>query len=173
MHAQTYDWLKLQHNRASAYQTSKGINFDLTLAEYISLWSPYRLEKLERLILANEIKSYQKNKKYGWVLSWRAKKDRAAGTMNIETARILLRWQSEVVFRIQLGETQSAHARKKIGDARRGKPLSAQHRASISSARRGIQQSEEHKRRRIDAMRATKARKRAEQLAALGAQTYV
>lgn len=160
MHAQTYDWLRSQHSKAAVYQSANGINFDLTLEDYISLWSTYRLNKLEKLILTNRIKGFQKNPRHAWVLSWRSKRDRAAGTMNKVTARILQRWESEVVFRIQRGETQSASARRKIGDARRGKPLTAQHKAAIGNSRRGIQQTAEHKRKRIEAMRATKARKR-------------
>ena len=167
MHSQALARLRAQYDKRKNYQTGKGIVFDLSFEEYIALWSIHRLRKLERLVLSNEIKNYQKHLKYAWVLSWRSKSDKAAGVLNKDTAEILLRWQSEQRFYIQKGETQSTAARRKISDARRGKPLSAKHRRAIGDARLGVKQSEDHKLKRIEAMKATKARKRQEKLATI------
>ena len=167
MHSQTLRWLSEQYEKSKRYQTGKGIVFALSFDEYIALWSIPRLRKLEKLVLNNEIGNFQKNPKYAWVLSWRVKSDRAAGNLNGDTARILLRWESEQRFYIQKGETHSPAARQKISDARRGKPLSAKHRRAIGNARLGVKQSEEHKLKRIAAMKATKARKRRDKLAML------
>ena len=165
MHSQTLAWLQATYDKAEKYQTGNGVTFALSFSEYIALWSIHRLRYLEKLVLKNEIKNFQKNPKYAWVLSWRKKSDKAAGILNKDTARILLRWQSEQRFYIQKGETQSPAARRKISDARRGKPLSAKHRRAIGDARLGVKQSEAHKLKRIEAMKATKARKRQEKLA--------
>ncbi|TXN78996.1 hypothetical protein [Methylobacterium sp. WL8] len=169
MHSQTSAWLSAQYEKANKYQTANGISFELTFEDYISLWSIHRLRKLEELVLNNEIKNFQKNKLYAWVLSWRKKSDKAAGVLNRDTAQILLRWESEKLFYIQKGETQSPDARRKISLARRGKPLSAKHKRAIGDARLGVKQTEAHKRKRIEAMKATKARNKLEKLGTLRA----
>ena len=169
MHSQTLAWLSTQYEARKKYQIGNGVIFSLSFDDYITLWTIHRLRKLEKLVLNNEIKNYQKNLKYAWVLSWRRKSDKAAGILNKDTALILLRHQSERLFYIQKGETQSPAARRKISDARRGKPLSAKPKRAIGDARLGVKQTEAHKRKRIDAMKATKARNKLEKLGTLRA----
>jgi hypothetical protein len=162
MNSNIRTWLYTRYKRAEDYQTENGIHFDLTFEEYLSLWSPYRLLKLEEYLRNNEIDRRMRHPLYGWVLSWISKDARKTGVMNKDTARLLNRDDSEKRFFMQRGERHTEEAKAAIGAAHRGKSISQEHREKISAARKGTKQTEEHKRKRIEAARATRERKLAE-----------
>ena len=152
-------WLWGQYSRAKAYQTDQGITFNLTFLEYQALWKKDQLEKLIYWHKHNRLVSAMKHRDRGFVLSWRSKADRKAGVMDKTTARILTREKSRQRFYLQPGETHSEDAKKRIGDAQRGRKRSAEHKAAISRARKGTKQSQEHIDARVAATKATKQRK--------------
>jgi hypothetical protein len=161
MNSNTPAWLYTRYQRAENYQTKNGIHFDLTFEEYLSLWSPYRLLKLEEYLRNNEIDRRMRHPLYGWVLSWVSKEARKAGVMNKNTARLLNRADSERRFFMQRGERHTEEAKAAIGKAQRGKTITQEHRNAVSVARKGTKQSDEHKRKRSDAMKAYWAAKKA------------
>jgi hypothetical protein len=149
-------WMHGHYTRARDYQTSRGIEFKLTFLEYQSLWSPKKLEKLVYWHQSGRIAKAMKHPRHGYVLSWRAKADRASGILDITTARIITRAASEKRFFLQAGETHSEAAKIKIGDAQRGRIRSAAHKAAISKARAGTKQTPEQIAKRVAATKATK-----------------
>lgn len=153
------EWLVAQYARSQIYQKSRGVDFKLTFDQYVPLWSSHRLKKLRKLLGTGALARFQRNKSFGWVLSWSTKKARSTGVMDISNARILTRLESEKRFRIQAGEKQSEAAKLKIGAAHKGKVISAKHREAISRARRGRPQSSEQIAARVAATKNTKARK--------------
>jgi hypothetical protein len=150
-------WLNNRYSLSRNYQINQGTNFDLSFVEFISLWSKHRLRKLAELIQSEQIDNYQRNANYAWVLTWKKKAFKAAGTMNAQTACIALRKDSVKTFYIQKGEKQSASARKRIGDAQRGKKISDDHKAAISRDKKGKKQSPEHVAKRLASMARKKA----------------
>jgi hypothetical protein len=157
------DWLEQRFEKSKAYQTARGIRFELTFEEYIKLWSADKIRKLEKYAAAGDLDRRMRHPDKGWVLSWASKEARKAGVMNKDTARVLTRKTSEIRFFMQKGERHTEAAKKAIGDAHRGKKISEKHRNDISKARMGVKQSEEHRRKRSEAMRANWAARRAAQ----------
>lgn len=114
-------WLWGQYSRAKVYQTEKGITFNPTFLEYQGLWKKAQLEKLVYWHESDRLEKAMKHRDKGFVLSWRSKADRKAGVMDKTTARILTREKSRQRFYLQPGETHSEDAKKRIGDAQRGR----------------------------------------------------
>lgn len=148
------------YSRAEIYQTSAGIKFELTFLEYEALWSEDQRKKLIYWHESDRLAKAMAHPDKGYVLSWRSKADRTAGAMNATSARILTREHSRQRFNLQARETHTEAARKKIGDAQRGRTRSAEHRAAIRYARKGTKQSPEQIAQRVAATKATKERKR-------------
>jgi hypothetical protein len=161
----TLEWLEKQYNRCAIYQAGRNINFNLPFYDYVCLWKLRRLKEVAKLIENGRISRRMRHPEKGWVLSWTNKAARAGGEMNVTTACILQRETSKRRFYLQAGDKHTEAAKQRIGDAKRGKPISAKHKQAISKARTGVPQSEEHKRKRIEAMKATKARNRLAQVA--------
>nr|WP_083916184.1 hypothetical protein [Methylobacterium sp. B34] len=161
----TAAWLEAHYQGRKSYQTGRNIRFVLTFSQYVELWGMKRLKQVAKLIAAGRIARRMRHPEKGWVLSWISKKARKAGEMNFTTARILQRNSSKYRFYLKAGDTHNDEAKRRIGDAKRGKPLSKGHKEAIRDARLGVSQSEEHKAKRIAAIRATKQRKREERLA--------
>ena len=156
----TLAWLQRQYQRCATYQAGRNIRFNLPFYEYIYLWKLRRLKEVAKLIESGQISRRMRHPQKGWVLSWTNKAARACGEMNVTTACVLQRETSKRRFYLQAGDQHTEAAKQRIGDAKRGKPLSDRHKQAISKARTGVPQSEEHKRKRIEAMKATKARNR-------------
>jgi hypothetical protein len=161
----TLAWLEKHYLGRESYQTGRGIRFALTFSEYVDLWSIKNLKLASKLIATGKIGKRMRDPDKGWVLSWASKKARETGEMNSTTARILQRNSSKHRFYLQAGDTHTDDAKRRIGDAKRGKSLSKEHKQSIREARLGVPQSEEHKAKRIAAIRATKQQQREERLA--------
>ena len=161
MNSNTRAWLYTRYKRAENYQTNRGIQFVLSFEDYLSLWSPYRLLKLEEYLRNNEIDRRMRHPLYGWVLSWVSKEARKAGVMNKNAARLLNREDSERRFFMQRGERHTDEAKAAIGKAQQGKTITQEHRNAISAARKGTKQTAEHKCKRSDAMKAYWAAKKA------------
>jgi hypothetical protein len=156
------NWLEQRFEKSKAYQTARGIRFELTFEEYIKLWSADKIRKLEKYAATGDLDRRMRHPDKGWVLSWASKEARKAGVMNTDTARVLTRKTSEVRFFMQKGERHTQAAKDAIGKAHRNKTISQEHREKISGARKGTKQTEEHKRKRVEAARATRERKLAE-----------
>lgn len=153
-------WLWSHYSSAQSYQISKGIDFKLTFLEYQALWSERQLKKLVYWHKSRRLDSAMRHPDSGYVLSWRSKADRAAGVMDATTARILTREKSRERFYLQAGETHTEDAKKRIGDAQRGRKRSAKHKAAVSRSKKGVKQSQEQIDARVAATKATKERKR-------------
>jgi hypothetical protein len=156
-------WLKRRFENSKVYQAKRGIRFDLSFEDYLSLWSADKLRQLEKYAAKGNIDRRMGHKEKGWVLSWVSKEARKAGVLNKDTARVLTRKTSEMRFFMQKGERHTAAAKKAIGDAHRGKKISEEHRRAISASKKGVKQSEEHKRKRVDNARATRAAKKTQE----------
>ena len=156
----TLEWLERQYRGRASYHAGRNIKFNLPFHDYICLWKLRRLKEVAKLIENGEITRRMRHPQKGWVLSWTNKAARAGGEMNATTACIMQRETSKRRFYLQAGDQHTEAAKQRIGDAKRGKPLSDRHKQAISKARTGVPQSEEHKRKRIEAMKATKARNR-------------
>jgi hypothetical protein len=161
----TLAWLEKHYQGRESYQTGRGIRFALTFSEYVNLWGLAKLKQVTALIAAGKIDKRMRHPNKGWVLSWASKEAREAGEMNSNTARILQRNSSKHRFFLKPGDTHTDDAKRRIGDAKRGRPLSKEHKQAIRETRLGVQQSEEHKAKRIAAIKATKQRQREECLA--------
>ncbi|WP_342166992.1 hypothetical protein [Methylobacterium sp. SD21] len=154
--AATQQWLEKHYRGRMAYQVSRGKIFALSFADYVNLWGLRKLREVAKLIETGKLTRRMRHPDKGWVLSWISKEAREAGEMNATTARILQRNSSKLRFYLQAGDTHTDVAKRKIGDAKRGKALSDAHKQAIREARIGVKQSAEHKAKRIAAMRATK-----------------
>jgi hypothetical protein len=161
----TLAWLEQHYRGRADYHAKRNISFNLPFDEYIHLWKLRRLKEVAKLIENGRITRRMRHPQKGWVLSWTNKAARAGGEMNATTACIIQRETSKRRFYLQAGDKHTEAAKQRIGDAKRGKPISAKHKQAISKARTGVPQSEEHKRKRIEAMKATKARNRLAQVA--------
>lgn len=160
------DWLRGQYERSRNYQTARGIQFDLKLSEYINLWSPKRLRRLDELVHDGTIDAFQKHRQWAWVLTWRSKEDRLYGVMNAATAVIATRAESEKKFYLKKGEKHSEKTKKAIGAKHRGKKISKEHRKAIGDSKRGKQQTPEQIAKRVEASRQTRLNKQHAALAA-------
>lgn len=125
----------------------------------MDLWGLRKLKQVAKLIEEGKLTKRMRIDR-GWVLSWTSKEARETGVMNITTARILQRNSSKHRFYLKAGDTHTDTAKRKIGDAKRGKSLSEDHKQAIREARIGVAQSAGHKAKRIAAMKATKQRQR-------------
>lgn len=152
----TMEWLEVHYRGREKYQTGRGIQFALTFSEYVDLWGIKKLKQVTKLIDSGKIGSRMRHPEKGWVLSWISREAREMGEMNSATARILQRNSSKHRFYLKAGDTHTDDAKRRIGDAKRGKPLSSEHKQSIRASRLGVPQSAEHKAKRIAAIRATK-----------------
>ncbi|WP_342106140.1 hypothetical protein [Methylobacterium sp. SI9] len=158
--AATQQWLERKYRGHMAYQVGRGKVFALSFSDYVDLWGLRKLREVARLIETGKLTKRMRHPDRGWVLSWISKEAREAGEMNITTARILQRNSSKHRFYLQAGDTHTDAAKRKIGDAKRGKTLSETHKQAIREARIGVPQSAEHKAKRIAAIKATKQRQR-------------
>lgn len=156
----TLAWLEAHYQGREKYQTGRGIQFALTFSEYVNLWGIKKLKQVTKLIESGRIGNRMRHPEKGWVLSWISREAREAGEMNSATARILQRNSSKHRFYLKTGDKHTDDAKRRIGDAKRGKPLSDEHKQSIRESRLGVPQSEEHKAKRFAAIRATKQRQR-------------
>ncbi|WCS25643.1 hypothetical protein LOK46_02010 [Methylobacterium sp. NMS14P] len=156
--AATQEWLEKHYRGRMAYQTGRGKIFALSFSDYVDLWGLRKLKQVAKLIEDGKLTKRMRHPDRGWVLSWTSKEAREAGEMNITTARILQRNSSKHRFYLKAGDTHTDAAKRKIGDAKRGKSLSEDHKQAIREARIGVPQSAEHKAKRIAAIRATKQR---------------
>lgn len=109
------------------YQMEKSeITVQMTIDEYVSLWSPYRLMVLGQKIDSGKIKSYLRNRDYRPVCGWRSREDRASGVMTVHNARIMMAKEQLAMFQIKAGEKHTAQTREKMR-----KPKSNKHKRSM------------------------------------------
>ncbi len=154
------EWLEKHYRGRMAYQIGRGKIFALSFSDYVDLWGLRKLKQVAKLIEEGKLTKRMRHPDRGWVLSWTSKEARETGVMNITTARILQRNSSKHRFYLKAGDTHTDTAKRKIGDAKRGKSLSEDHKQAIREARIGVAQSADHKAKRIAAMKATKQRQR-------------
>ncbi len=81
-------WLEQRFEKSKAYQTARGIRFELTLEEYLNLWSADNIRKMEKYAAAGDLDQRMRHKEKGWVLSWASKEVRKARVMNKDTALV-------------------------------------------------------------------------------------
>ena len=128
------DW----YASSRAYQVEKlGHTFDLTLPQFHGLISANQRATIRRHLREGTIDGFMASN-FGYVLSWTSKAAGLGGVMNKTTAKVQPRDHSKKMFRIQKGEKQTARAKAKIGDAKRGKRQSEEHVQARAEAQRGV-----------------------------------
>lgn len=131
--------LKGRYEAAEKYQTSNGVQFQLSFEQFLTLWTPYRINKLGELLDSGRIKAYLRDRENRPVCSWKKTEDKDGGVMTVHNAQIMTAAQSVFKFGIKAGEK---HTPATIAKMR--KPKSKKHRNNMKG-----EKSQAHK----DAMR--------------------
>jgi hypothetical protein len=120
------------------YQRGKnGIQVKMTFNEYLSLWSDTRIKSMAVRIDRSEkaIRFYMTNATRP-VCSWVSKDAMVrGGVMTVEMAKIRSAEDSKRLFQFQAGDRHSEGSKKRIGDAKRGRPQTPEQVAKRTAAR--------------------------------------
>jgi hypothetical protein len=136
--------LKHQHAKAKRYQEKRGVRFDLTLDELLSKITVSRWRKMEAKMAKGEAEFLKfMAGGYGYVISWKNRKALRGKVMNIDTVAFINRDDSKLNSRFVAGDKHTEKAKKKQGDANRGKVASQETREKIRQSKLGKKQSEE------------------------------
>jgi hypothetical protein len=110
-----------RYEAARRYQTSKGVSFQITFDQYLTLFTQARrnilLAKLNKSGVEGAERFFRHTEK-GWVLSWISGKPAAA--MTVADVKIMTRNQSKKNSQFKPGDTHTEKAKQAIGAAKRG-----------------------------------------------------
>ena len=126
MREDVYAIIREQFEKAKRHQAKQGRTVDMTIEEYVTLWSPYRIKTLGEKIDARRIKGYLSHPDNKPVTGWRDREDKASGVMTVHNAKIMQAWESKIMFAIRAGEKHTTDTLQKMR-----KPKSSRHRQNM------------------------------------------
>lgn len=112
--------LKIQYHKAKKWQKSKNIQFELTLDDFIGLWSPYRLSVLENKLDQGleSINRYLTDANRP-VCGWRDREAKSSGVMTKNNALIDRADHQLAKFKLQRGEKHRPESIEKMRKPKR------------------------------------------------------
>lgn len=142
MREDVFEILSAMLESTKRYQLQKnGVVVQMTIEEYITLWSTYRINKLAEKIDNGKIKGYLRDPEFKPVCGWRTREDKASGVMTVNNARIMMAKEQLAMFQIKAGEKHTSQTlermRKPKSDKHKRnmrKPKSDAHRAKMAQA---------------------------------------
>lgn len=169
--------LVTRYNSGKRYQISKGIQFDLSFDEFLTLVGAGKRNTIRKHIKAETLDKFFRSHS-GYCLSWKDKASLKSRVMSVETAVYVTRRKSKRVNQFEAGDKHSEESKSKISKAKTGKPrskkaraairaglmgheVSAESREKMAAAKRGTTKSPEERARISATMKATKAVKKA------------
>lgn len=105
-----------QYAHCVNWQKKNGIQVEMTVDEFISLWSAARIRTLENKLAKSPrvLEAYLDNPHFKPVCSWRSREDRLTGVMTVENARIMRADDSRKLFQFKKGDTHSPKSIEKM-----------------------------------------------------------
>ena len=151
--------LKEQFERARVNKIKAGIQFDLTLPEFMALVSSSRRQKIMQKLNTGNFPEFMKSN-YGYVLTWKSRAALATGIFDKETACYVNRIDSrrnqhfakgdkhepetiEHLREINLGKVVSDVTKERMSEAHKGSECTDETKAKISATLKGKPKSPE------------------------------
>ncbi len=169
--------LSRKYEASKRYQKRNGVQFDLTLHEYIDLISRPQIQSMEKKLKKGTIKRFMKGD-FGYCLTWKDRPSKAAKIMNTETAVFVNRVTSKrnqqfvkgdkhsdaskaAISKAKTGQTHTEDTKAKISASKTGQTHSDETRAKQSAAKTGRKLSDEQKAAIAEGQRARHAARKA------------
>ena len=142
-------YLKSWHRTSTNKKREQGLDVNLTFGEFVALFTPNQILRLEWEIAKNSLRVLQNaTSEEALVLTWRNYSALKSKRFDRETAYICPRSLSENICQMKAGDIHTDEARQKMSAASKGKPKSEAHKAATSAACKGVKKqpwSEERK----------------------------
>lgn len=141
MKPETREHLIKCYHKSRAYQEKNGVQFELTVEEYLRLWPSKMIQKIEYYTEKGIQSRFWNDDDMRPVLTWK-KTYRERLVMNVETARIVRADTSRMDGRLQPGEKHKPESIQKISDSMKGHLVTDETRGKISEKLTGTTNSE-------------------------------
>lgn len=123
-----------RYNAARHNQTRNGVTFQLTADEFIALWNPYRINKIEGFLDAENhqaLNRWFRHKEHGPVCTWVSREELKSGVMHAGNAQVTTRKNSLRVCGLKRGDKHTPETIKKMTKCKAQK-----HRDAMSASAR-------------------------------------
>lgn len=134
--------LERKYEAAKRYQKKQGVQFDLTLNEYIDLIQRPQIQSMEKKLKKGTLKRFMKSD-FGYCLTWKDRPSRATKIMNAETAVFVNRQKSKRNQQFVKGDTHTQESKDAISKGKTGQKQSEETKAKISASKTGTKASDE------------------------------
>lgn len=132
-------FLRSWHETSAETQRKNGKEFNLSFEEFLSLWSPQQLRRMQKWSDDNNLylKLSAENED-AYVLTWTSYRESQGPVMHVGNAQILKRKDSLKVCRVAKGDTLPEKTRSKISRTLTGMVKEEDHKRKISVAMQGV-----------------------------------
>jgi hypothetical protein len=139
-------FLSGRHAISKRYQEGRGVDFQITVSEFVALFNTYRRNAILGIMRKSGVAGLNKimrHKEKGWVLTWTSGK--AQPVMTAAIVSIMTRKVSKRNAQFKKGDRHSEKSKAAISKKKKGVAQAPDHSAAISVANKGRVFTEEHK----------------------------